>query len=76
MRTDRCTSDERIDHRLGSILILPDLLIFLFHPLHLSRTAPTRSERDRSRSAHTRVLGFDARYLWDAALGPQTRFLR
>jgi hypothetical protein len=27
--------DERTDHRLGFILILPDLLIFLFHPLSI-----------------------------------------
>jgi len=32
--------DERTDHRLGSILMLPDLLIFLFHPLYLGRPAP------------------------------------
>jgi hypothetical protein len=32
---------ERTDHRLGSILLLPDLLIFLFHPLHLGRPAPS-----------------------------------
>jgi hypothetical protein len=33
--------DERTDHLLGSIiLILSDLLVFLFHPLPLGRRAP------------------------------------
>jgi hypothetical protein len=58
--------DERTGHRPRSLLILHDLLIFLFHPLHLGRPAPARSERDRCRSANTRLLGVDARYFWDA----------
>jgi hypothetical protein len=32
--------DERTDHLLGSIPIPSDLLIFLFHPLHLGRRTP------------------------------------
>jgi len=35
----RWRGGEGTDHRLGSIPILPDLLIFLFHPLHLGRPA-------------------------------------
>jgi len=35
----RWRGGEGTDHRLGSIPILPDLLIFLFHPLPLGRPA-------------------------------------
>jgi hypothetical protein len=45
----------RIDQRLGSILILPDLLIFLFHPLRLDRPAYSYQQQSAlGRSTRTR----------------------
>jgi len=44
--------DERTDHRLGSILLLPDLLIFLFHPLHLPAAQAHAPPRHRRRGRH------------------------
>ena len=45
---------EPTDHRLRPILVLPDLLIFLFHPLHLD---------GQHRPASTAERGFAARRL-------------